>query len=97
MRNWPVRWKVFAIALLPLALAGLFGGLRISDALAESNGLRLVADRAQMIPAITNYMSALGDALVAVSSDGDTEGARKNFENRKYELQSRLRWRKRKG
>ncbi|QZA06862.1 HAMP domain-containing protein [Mycolicibacter heraklionensis] len=90
VRNWPVRWKVLAIALLPLALAGLFGGLRISNALTESNRLRLVADRAEMIPAITNYMSALGDALVAASSDGDAEGARKNFENRKYELQSRL-------
>lgn len=90
VRNWPVRWKVLAIALLPLALAGLFGGLRVSNALAESNRLRLVADRAEMIPAITNYMSALGDALVAASSDGDAEGARKNFENRRYELQSRL-------
>lgn len=90
VRNWPVRWKVLAIALLPLALAGLFGGLRVSNALTEANRLRLVADRAEMIPAITNYMSALGDALVAASSDGDAEGARKNFENRKYELQSRL-------
>lgn len=90
VRNWPVRWKVLAIALLPLALAGLFGGLRVSNALAESNRLQLVADRAEMIPAITNYMSALGDALVAASSDGDAEGARKNFENRRYELQSRL-------
>ncbi|OBK86236.1 histidine kinase [Mycolicibacter heraklionensis] len=90
VRNWPVRWKVLAIALLPLTLAGLFGGLRISNALTEANRLRLVADRAEMIPAITNYMSALGDALVAASSDGDAEGARKNFENRKYELQSRL-------
>jgi len=90
VRNWPVRWKVLAIALLPLALAGLFGGLRVSNALTEANQLRLVADRAEMIPAITNYMSALGDALVAASSDGDAEGARKNFENRKYELQSRL-------
>lgn len=90
VRNWPVRWKVLAIALLPLSLAGLFGGLRVSTALADSNRLRLIADRAEMIPAITNYMSALGDALVAASSDGDAEGARKNFENRKYELQSRL-------
>lgn len=88
--NWPVRWKVLAIALLPLALAGLFGGLRVAGALTEANRLRLVADRAEMIPAITNYMSALGDALVAASSDGDAEGARKNFENRKSELQSRL-------
>nr|WP_234825722.1 ATP-binding protein [Mycolicibacter senuensis] len=90
VRNWPVRWKVLAIALLPMLLAGVFGGLRISGALSEANRLRLVADRAEMIPAITNYMSALGDALVAASSDGDAEGARKNFENRMYELQSRL-------
>nr|WP_234808613.1 ATP-binding protein [Mycolicibacter terrae] len=88
--NWPVRWKVLAIALLPMVLAGVFGGLRVSGALSEANRLQLVADRAEMIPAITNYMSALGDALVAASSDGDAEGARKNFENRKYELQSRL-------
>ena len=27
--NWPVRWKVFAIVLVPLVLAGTFGGLRI--------------------------------------------------------------------
>ncbi|MDQ2627595.1 MAG: HAMP domain-containing protein, partial [Actinomycetota bacterium] len=90
VRNWPVRWKVLAIALLPMVLAGVFGGLRVSGALSEANRLRLVADRAEMIPAITNYMSALGDALVAASSDGDAEGARKNFENRMYELQSRL-------
>lgn len=90
VRNWPVRWKVLAIALLPMLLAGVFGGLRISSALSESNRLQLVADRAEVIPAITNYMSALGDALVAASSDGDVEGARKNFENRKYELQSQL-------
>lgn len=90
VRNWPVRWKVLAIALLPMLLAGLFGGLRISGALSEADRLRLAADRAEMVPAITHYMSALGDALVAASSDGDVEGARKNFENRKYELQSRL-------
>lgn len=90
VRNWPVRWKVLAIALLPMLLAGFFGGLRISGEFTEANRLQLVADRAEMVPAITNYMSALGDALVASSSDGDAEGAKKNFENRKFELQSRL-------
>ena len=29
LTNWPVRWKVFAIVLVPLVLAGTFGGLRI--------------------------------------------------------------------
>nr|WP_307856845.1 ATP-binding protein [Mycolicibacter acidiphilus] len=90
VRNWSVRWKVLAIALLPMALAAVFGGMRVANAITEANRLRLVADRAEMIPAITNYMSALGNALVAVSSDGDAQGAKKNFENRKFELQSRL-------
>lgn len=90
VRNWPVRWKVLAIALLPMVLAGVFGGLRVSSALGDASRLRLVADRAEMVPAITNYMTALDSALVAVSSDGDAQGAKKNYENRKYELQSRL-------
>jgi hypothetical protein len=29
LKNWPVRWKVVAIVLVPLILAGAFGGLRI--------------------------------------------------------------------
>ena len=29
LKNWPVRWKVFAIVLVPLILAGTFGGLRV--------------------------------------------------------------------
>lgn len=90
VRNWPVRWKVLAIALVPMLLAMMFGGLRAAGALAEAGRLRLAADRAEMIPVITNYMSALDNALVATSSGGDAQGAKKNFENRKYELQSQL-------
>ncbi len=90
VRNWPGRWKVVAIVLVPMVLATLFGGLRISSALADAGRLRLVADRAEMLPAITNYVSALGGVLVAASSQGDTQGAKKNYENRKYEIQSRL-------
>ena len=29
LTNWPVRWKVFAIVLVPLILAATFGGMRI--------------------------------------------------------------------
>ena len=29
LSNWPVRWKVLAIVLVPLVLAGVFGGFRI--------------------------------------------------------------------
>ena len=90
MRHWPVRWKVFAIALFPLLLATVFGALRIHSAITDASHLRLAADRAEMVPAITKYMSALDVALVANSTGADVEGARKNYDARKYELQSRL-------
>ena len=43
-----------------------------------------------MVPAITKYMSALDVALLASSTGGDVEGAKKNFQARKDELQTRL-------
>lgn len=90
VRNWPVRWKVFAIALVPLILATAFGALRVDAAWARSGELRLVAARANVIPAITKYMSALDVALLAGSTGRDVEGAKKNFVARRYELQTRL-------
>ncbi|PLV45212.1 integral membrane sensor signal transduction histidine kinase, partial [Mycobacterium tuberculosis variant microti OV254] len=88
--NWPVRWKVLAIVLVPLILAGLFGGLRVKDAMASSSGLRLAAARADMLPALTKYMSALDVALLAGSTGRDVVGAKKNYDARKGELQTRL-------
>jgi signal transduction histidine kinase len=90
MRNWPVRWKVFAIALVPLVLAMGFGGLRIYAATTDAHNLRLAADRAEVVPAITKYMSALDVAVIATSTGSDVGGARKNYDARKYELQARL-------
>ncbi|CAM3174541.1 ATP-binding protein [Mycobacterium intermedium] len=90
LRNWPVRWKVFAIALIPLILATTFGVLRVRAEWDSSDELRLAAARANMIPAITNYMSALDVALLAGSTGRDVEGAKKNFAARKTELQLRL-------
>ncbi|OBG57609.1 MULTISPECIES: sensor histidine kinase [unclassified Mycobacterium] len=91
LSNWPVRWKVLAIVLVPLVLATVFGGLRIQGAMANSAGLRLAAARADVVPVITKYMSALDVALLAGSTGRDVEGAKKNFEARKYELDTRLR------
>ena len=88
--NWPVRWKVVAIVALPLALAIVFGGLRIAGAVTDAHRLRLAADRAEMVPAITKYMSALDVALLATSTGGDAEGAKKNYDARKSELEARL-------
>jgi signal transduction histidine kinase len=90
LRNWPVRWKVVAIVALPLVLAMVFGGFRIAGALSDAQRLRLAADRAEMVPAITKYMSALDVALLASSTGGDVEGAKKNYDARKSELEARL-------
>ena len=59
LSNWPVRWKVFAIVLVPLVLAGAFGGLRIYSSVTEATDLRRAADRTEMVPAIVDYMAAL--------------------------------------
>ncbi|ORA09931.1 ATP-binding protein [Mycobacterium arosiense] len=90
LSNWPVGWKVLAIVLVPLTLATVFGVLRINGAMANAAGLRLAATRADVVPVITKYMSALDVALLAGSTGHDVDGAKKNYEARKYELQSRL-------
>jgi signal transduction histidine kinase len=79
-----------AIVLVPLVLAMAFAALRVKDAMASSGNLRLAAARADVVPAITKYMSALDVALLADSSGRDVEGAKQNYEARKYELQTRL-------
>lgn len=88
--NWPVRWKVLAIVLVPLMLATVFGVLRVHGAMANSGELKLAAARADVLPAVTKYMSAMDVALLAGSTGRDVEGAKKNYEARKYELQQRL-------
>ncbi len=90
LRNWPVRWKVLAIVLVPLILATVFGVLRVQGAMANSADLKLAAARADVLPAITKYMSAMDVALQAGSSGRDVEGAKKNYEARRHELQQRL-------
>jgi signal transduction histidine kinase len=90
LSNWPVRWKVLAIVLVPLILAAVFGGLRVNAAMASSSGLRLAAARTDVLPALTKYMSALDVALLSSSTGRDAEGAKKNYDARKGELQTRL-------
>ncbi len=79
-----------AIVALPLILAMVFGGFRVAGALTDAHRLRLAADRAEMVPAITKYMSALDVALLANSTGGDVAGAKKNYDARRSELEARL-------
>ena len=88
--NWPVRWKVFAIVLVPLVLAGAFGGLRIYSSITEATDLRRAADRTEMVPAIVNYMAALDRAMLASSTGGDPQSALTEFDSSRQELQRRL-------
>ena len=66
------------------------GALRIHGAMANAAGLRLAATRADVVPVITKYMSALDVALLASSTGRNVDGAKKNYEARKYEMQTRL-------
>jgi signal transduction histidine kinase len=88
--NWPVRWKVFAIVLVPLVLAGVFGGLRIYSSVTEASDLRRAADRTEMVPAIVNYMAALDGAMLASSTGADPQSALTEFDSSRQELQRRL-------
>jgi signal transduction histidine kinase len=90
LSNWPVRWKVLAIVLLPLILAGIFGGLRIYGSVNDESDLRRAADRAEMVPAIENYMESLEGAMLAGPIGGDAQTALTNFDTSRRELQSRL-------
>ena len=88
--NWPVRWKVFAIVLVPLVLAGVFGGLRIYSSATQAGDLRRAADRAEMVPAIESYMASLDGAMLTSSTGGDTQAALTKFDASRQELQRRL-------
>lgn len=90
LKNWPVRWKVFAIVLVPLILAGAIGGLRIYSNTVEAGELQRAADRAEMVPAIVSYMNALNGAMLAVPAGGDTQAAMSAFDSSRAELQRRL-------
>jgi signal transduction histidine kinase len=90
LSNWPVRWKVFAIVLVPLLLAGTFGGLRIYSSVTEASDLRRAADRAEMVPPIVSYMAALESAMVAGTEGGDTQAALTEYDARKAELNQQL-------
>lgn len=88
--NWPVAWKVFAIAFVPLVLAGTFGGMRIYSGWTDAGDLRRAADRAEMVPAIANYMATFDAAMLASSTGGDAQQALSAYDESKRRLQHRL-------
>ncbi|MGK2865202.1 MAG: HAMP domain-containing sensor histidine kinase [Mycobacterium sp.] len=90
LSNWPVGWKVFAIVLVPLVLAATFGGLRIYTGYTDAGDLRRAADRADMVPAVEQYMAALDTAILAGSTGADAQSALSDFDTSRQALQRRL-------
>ncbi|WP_284235168.1 ATP-binding protein [Mycobacterium antarcticum] len=90
LANWPVRWKVFAIVLVPLLLAGAFGGLRVASGWSDAGDLRLAADRADMVPSVERYMAALDAAMLANSAGGDAQASLSAFDTSKQNLRRQL-------
>ncbi|RDH76097.1 sensor histidine kinase [Mycolicibacterium moriokaense] len=90
LKNWPVRWKVFAIVLVPLILAGAFGGLRVYSNAIQARELQRAAERVELVPAIVSYMNALNGAMLAAPAGGDTQAAMSTFDSSRAELQRRL-------
>jgi signal transduction histidine kinase len=88
--NWSVRWKVFAIVLVPTALAVAFGGMRIYNSVSDARDLRLAADRAEMVRPIESYMSGLEGELLAYSTGSDVQSATNTFDTSRSELQRAL-------
>lgn len=88
--NWPVRWKVLAIVLVPLILAATFGGLRIYGSATQASELRLAADRAELIPDIDKYLAAMEAVMVTATEGGDGTDAMAEFDARRSDLQQRL-------
>ncbi|MBO0677837.1 sensor histidine kinase [Mycolicibacterium sp. S2-37] len=84
--NWPVRWKVLAIVLVPLILAGTFGGLRIAANVQDAGDSRRAAQRAELIPEINGYLAALegavftdGSAAAGTDFDAARDGLRQRL------------------
>ncbi|QZT63531.1 HAMP domain-containing sensor histidine kinase [Mycolicibacterium austroafricanum] len=86
LSNWPVRVKVLAIVVVPLLLACVFGGLRIYSSATEAAELRHAAQRADMVPAVVDYMAALEAAMVTATEGGDARQALTVFESRRTGL-----------
>ncbi len=89
--NWPVRWKIFVIAALPLLLAAVLGGLRLHAGTEQARDLRAAADAAQMVPVIDRYMAATESVLAASAADDAVPQALSHYEVQRSAIEDRRR------
>jgi signal transduction histidine kinase len=88
--NWPVHWKVLAIALVPMLMAAVLGGLRIHASVVAARDLNAAAARAELLPAIDDYLAATEDALATQAAGGDAAHAMAAYEEKRSALQWRF-------
>ncbi|WP_156448339.1 HAMP domain-containing protein, partial [Mycobacterium sp. NAZ190054] len=87
LSNWPIRVKVLALVVVPLMLACLFGGLRVYASATDASELRRASERADMVPAVVDYMADLETVMVTATEGGDPRESMTAFEAGKSELQ----------
>ncbi|MDJ0392984.1 ATP-binding protein [Rhodococcus sp. G-MC3] len=75
MSAWPVRAKVAAVAVLPLALAMGFGVLRIQTELSDAAELSAAADNSSIVVPILALDRAVGDLALTGARDPGTDYA----------------------
>ena len=90
LSNWPIRWKVLAIVVVPLVLAGVFGSVGIYSSTTRAVELSRATERADMVPTVVDYLGALEGTMVAATEGGDTQAALTTFDSRKADLQRQL-------
>jgi hypothetical protein len=56
--EWSVRRKVVAVLAIPVALAAVFGGLRVSTELTEPRDYSAAAQRATVLGPAVDYLTA---------------------------------------
>lgn len=63
-REWSLRRKVALAVLIPIALAAVFGGLRVRNDLAEADSYSASAEQVSVIRPAVDYLAAVETAVV---------------------------------
>lgn len=74
-REWSLRRKVALAVLIPIALAAVFGGLRVRNDLAEADNYSSSASRVSVLAPATDYLAAVENAAVVSLKTGDNAQA----------------------
>jgi signal transduction histidine kinase len=74
-REWSLRRKVALAVLIPIALAAVFGGLRVRNDLAQADNYSSSASRVSVLEPATDYLAAVENAAVVSLRSGDNAQA----------------------